>query len=120
MSSNISQQRLTAFKKQSGKCYYCGCIMWLKNPKQFALEHGISKSEASRFQCTGEHLLARCDGGTDEQKNIVAACRFCNSTRHKMKKPLVPAQYKYHIQKRLNKGKWHPQRLRHVLLQQTQ
>ncbi len=114
MSNNISKQRLAAFKKQSGKCYYCGCMMWLKNRKQFALEHCISELEASRFQCTGEHLLAKSDGGDISYKNIVAACLFCNSTRHKMKKPPVPAKYKSHIQTRLSKGKWHPLRLQHL------
>ena len=117
MSNNISKQRLAAFKKQSSKCYYCGCMMWLKNRKHFALEHGISELEASRFQCTGEHLLAKCDGGKNSYKNIVAACIFCNKTRHKMKKPPVPTRYKSHIQTRLGKGKWHPHRLQHLLSQ---
>jgi len=76
MSRNISKQRLAAFKKQSGKCYYCGSKMWLKNRKRFALEHDISEIEASRFQCTGEHLLAKSDGGKNSYKNIIAACFF--------------------------------------------
>lgn len=117
MSTNISKQRLAAFKKQSGKCYYCGSMMWLKDRKQFAFANGITESEASRFQCTGEHLLAKCDGGKDSYKNIVAACLFCNNARHKRKKPPVPGKYKSLIQSRLKKGKWHPQRFKH--LQQT-
>lgn len=114
MSSNISKQRLSAFKKQSGKCYYCGSMMWLKKRKKFSIEHGITDSEASRFQCTGEHLLAKCDGGKDSYKNIVAACLFCNNVRHKRKKPPKPAKYKSIIQGRLSKGKWHPRKLHHL------
>ena len=63
MSSKFSKQRLAAFKKQFGRCYYCGSPMWQDNPKEFAIKHVISKPEATRFQCTAEHLLARCDGG---------------------------------------------------------
>lgn len=114
MSNNFSKQRLTAFKKQSGRCYYCGSHMWLTNVKKFAFEHNISESEAARFQCTAEHMLARCDGGNNSSENIVAACRFCNNTRHKRKTPLVPNKFKSLIQKRLKKGKWHPHELHHL------
>jgi 5-methylcytosine-specific restriction endonuclease McrA len=114
MSSKYSNQRLAAFKKQSGRCYYCRSLMWLRNIKNFALEHNISESEAERFQCTAEHLLARCDGGKNSSENIVAACFFCNSTRHKSKKPLVPHEYKSHIQKRIKKDKWHPRKFRNL------
>lgn len=115
MSSLFSKQRLAAFKKQSGRCYYCGSFMWLKNCSKFAIEHNISESEAARFQCTAEHLLARCDGGNNSSENIVAACRFCNGTRHKRKTPLVPQKYRSYIHKRLQLGKWHPHKLHHLL-----
>lgn len=116
MSSRFSKQRLTAFKKQSGRCYYCKSPMWQNNPEEFAIKHGISKSAAARFQCTAEHLLARCDGGKDQESNIVAACLFCNKTRHhKRKNPPNPTEYRKYIKNRLNKGKWFPNSLRHVL-----
>lgn len=114
MSNNFSKQRLTAFKKQSGRCYYCGSHMWLTNVKKFAFEHNISELEAARFQCTAEHMLARCDGGNNSSENIVAACKFCNNTRHKRKNPLVPNKFKSLIHKRLKKGKWHPHELHHL------
>jgi len=113
MSSKFSKQRISAFKKQSGRCYYCGSPMWEDNPKKFASQHKITPKYAARFQSTAEHLLARCDGGKDQASNIVAACVFCNSTRHKMRKPLGPPSYRSHIQKRLQQGKWHPQKLKH-------
>jgi len=115
MSNKLSKQRLAAFKKQSGRCYYCNSLMWLKNPKKFAKEYNISESEAARFQCTAEHLMARCDGGNNSSENIVAACRFCNNARHNRKKPPVPAKYKSLVQSRLSKGKWHPHNLHRLL-----
>ena len=89
--------------------------MWEGNHKEFANKHKITKKYAGRFQCTAEHLLARCDGGKDQETNIVAACLFCNSKRHQRKKPLGPPRYKAHIQKRLEQGKWHPRKLRYSL-----
>lgn len=85
--------------------------MWEENPKDFASKHNVTKKYAARFKCTAEHLLARCDGGKDQEHNIVAACIFCNSKRHQRKTPLVPPEYRAHIQKRLQKGKWHPKTL---------
>ncbi|MFT5726748.1 MAG: hypothetical protein ACI8PB_000870 [Desulforhopalus sp.] len=111
MSSTIPNKRQVAFKKQSGRCYYCGSPMWEGKPKEFASKHKITPKYATRFQSTAEHLLARCDGGKDHETNIVAACLFCNSTRHKMRKPLSPPSYRSHIQNRLQQGKWHPQKL---------
>ena len=112
MPSKFSNKRHVAFSKQSGRCYYCGSPMWNTKPKEFASKHNITKKYAARFQCTAEHLLARCEGGKNQESNIVAACLFCNSKRHQRKKPLGPPKYKALIQKRLQQGKWHPQNLR--------
>jgi hypothetical protein len=89
--------------------------MWENKQKEFARKHDITQNYAARFQCTAEHLFARCDGGSNQESNIVAACRFCNSTRHKCKKPPTPEKYKSHICKRLKMGKWHPRRLQHII-----
>jgi hypothetical protein len=118
MSSNLPKKRLVAFNKQSGRCYYCGSPMWEGNQKEFANKHKITKKYAARFQSTAEHLLARCDGGKDHETNIVGACIFCNRKRHQRKKPLGPPKYRAHIKKRLQQGKWHPKKLRHLLSQQ--
>jgi 5-methylcytosine-specific restriction endonuclease McrA len=88
--------------------------MWEGTSESYALKHKISKKTAKRFQCTAEHLLARCDGGKDSTDNIVAACVFCNKKRHARKKQLAPCTYKKLIEKRLERGKWHPRKL-HVL-----
>jgi len=119
MPNFFSKQRIAAFKKQSGRCYYCGSFMWLENCKKFAIKYSISESEAARFQCTAEHLLARSDGGNNSSENIVAACRFCNGTRHRRKTPLVPNKYKSYIHKRIRQGKWHPYKFHHLLSSQS-
>ncbi len=114
MSSKLSKPRSEAFRKQAGLCYYCQKPIWLDDKEGFAVQHAISAAEAERFRCTAEHLKARCDGGGDEQSNIVAACLFCNQARHQRKRPPSPSQYKEHVQRRLNKGKWHPKSLQHL------
>lgn len=108
MPHQLSKLRSQAFKNQSACCYYCGKPIWLKDKKGFAAQHAMSTAAAEKFQCTAEHLLARCDGGGDNQSNIVAACFFCNNTRHRMKSPLPPPEYKKHVQRRISQGKWHP------------
>lgn len=94
MPSKFSKQRQIAFSKQSGLCYYCGSPMWESKPKEFANKHKITKKYAGRFQCTAEHLKARCDGGEDHESNIVAACIVCNRKHHQRKNPLGPPKYK--------------------------
>ncbi len=90
--------------------------MWSADPKQFAAESLMSVGTAARFQCTAEHLIARCDGGTDSRKNIVAACRFCNATRHEnRRKPPSPMEYEIHVQKRSKRGKWLPREIHNIL-----
>lgn len=106
MSLSISKLRNKAYQKQSGRCYYCGHPMWIDAKSNFADQHDISEKKAKWFQCTAEHLTARCDGGNDSQKNIVAACKFCNKIRHQAKKPLCPSDYKTKVKKRLSKGRW--------------
>ena len=115
MPSPIVKPRLDAFRKQAGRCYYCGSLMWLDDKEGFAIKHLISISAAAKFNCTSEHLVARCDGGGNSKLNIVAACLFCNNTRHRMKNAPTPNKYKEHIQRRLNKGKWHPRSLQHLV-----
>ena len=83
MSKVIPKNRLLAFKKQRGRCFYCGVPMWLENKRVFAAKHRITKKLAKRLRCTAEYLIARQDGGIDDCENIAAACLYCNSTRHR-------------------------------------
>ncbi|WP_207917205.1 HNH endonuclease [Rhizobium sullae] len=83
--------------------------MWDTNPQEFIIvRYGISAGLAKRFQCTAEHVEARRDGGTDVAPNIVAACLFCNTTRHKAKHPVDAAKHASVVRSRLAKGRWRP------------
>lgn len=99
------------FALQAGLCFYCGQPMWLHDLDSFANEHGISKARAGCLQATAEHLLARCDGGSDVRDNLVAACRFCNSRRHRTRHALQPTRYRMRARSQLAKGAWHGLRL---------
>ena len=83
MALKLARLRNQAFKLQSGLCYYCHQPMWQENPESFAQKQGVTLAQARQLQCTAEHLVPKEDGGGPNQKNIVAACRFCNSRRHK-------------------------------------
>ena len=67
--------------------------MWTKNAWAFAEQHGLRLEDCVHFQCTAEHVIARRDGGA-EIRNIVAACRHCNLTRHETEDPLPADLYR--------------------------
>lgn len=84
--------RRLAFERQDGRCYYCETPMWLKQ---------------GYLKCTAEHLKPVSEGGKDDPGNIVAACEFCNRTRHRAKKVLPPERYAYRVRARMASGQWH-------------
>ena len=96
-----------AYLLQSGRCFYCGALMWRKDSDQFASQYNLSPTQTMHLKCTGEHLIAHCEGGSASRSNIVAACRYCNSRRHQAVKPLTPDRYKKHVRKCVAKGHWH-------------
>lgn len=107
LSNSIQKHRNRAFIIQSGLCFYCHQPMWVKDKNSFISKYCIRPKRANLLQCTAEHLKARQDGGSNSRSNIVAACKFCNSRRHKAKKALTPDLYKTHVQNRLAKNNWH-------------
>lgn len=111
----LAKLRLAAFHRQNGRCFYCHLPMWTTDPLTFAAQYRLSAAQARRFQCTAEHLIARQDGGKDLEGNIVAACRFCNQTRHKRKSPPDAESYCALVAKRVTAGRWHfPEVLRRL------
>jgi 5-methylcytosine-specific restriction endonuclease McrA len=106
--------RKRSFNLQSGRCYYCESPIWLTDPDHFATTHRLSKQQTRSFQCTAEHLQARCDGGSDSPNNVVAACMYCNAQRHKRKDRIEPAAYRSLVQSRVRKGRWHRRMLTHA------
>lgn len=107
MTKSLARPRATAYARQSGRCFYCDSPMWTSNPREFALKHNITLAQAMRLQCTGEHLEARQDGGSDSLSNIVAACWHCNQRRHRRKEAPPPEHYKQFVRKRMSQGRWH-------------
>ncbi|TAU07808.1 hypothetical protein ELI55_24620 [Rhizobium ruizarguesonis] len=107
-SNKLKNLRIQAAQQQSWLCFYCRLPMWNTNPESYSLHYGISSGLAKRFQCTAEHVQARCEGGKDVAQNIVAACRFCNNARHKAKCPPDAMTHASVVRRRLAKGRWHP------------
>lgn len=97
---------------QGWACYYCEQPMWKDNPATFAAENSITLRQARLLQATAEHLTPRADGGCDSDKNIVAACAFCNIKRHKGRAVLSPSAYAVKVRRQLQSGRWHGLRLR--------
>ena len=115
MSRKIQKYRLLAFERQNGRCYYCEAPIWLEKIAEFAARFGLSLRQANLFKCTAEHRVARQDGGSDSSENIVAACWFCNSRRHRRKLALSPKAFKKLVSQRMKQLKWHPKQLHHML-----
>lgn len=115
MSNSISKLRSDAFLRQHGRCFYCTAAMWLGSPDAFARTYRIPLGDAARFRCTAEHLVPRQEGGRNTASNIVAACQFCNATRHRRRKALSPALYRIRVRHRLGMYRWHPGRVHHLL-----
>lgn len=115
MSKVIPKNRLLAFEKQEGRCYYCRVPMWLENKREFAAKHRITKKLAKRLRCTAEHLNARKDGGKNNRENIAAACLYCNSTRHRASEALSPNEYRKHVRCHCRRHEWHPREFNHLM-----
>ncbi|WP_425500975.1 HNH endonuclease [Pseudoxanthomonas gei] len=81
--------------------------MFLESVLQFAVSHRVSVGLALKLSCTAEHLVAKCEGGTDDASNIAAACYFCNTKRHARQVPLRVNEHRHLVRNRLNEGRWH-------------
>lgn len=101
--------RNAAFSRQAGRCYYCGCEMWLQSHLPLVDAYSLTRRQAQRFRCTAEHLKAQQDGGGHQRDNIVAACWGCNAMRHRPKCPeRDPERYRHLVRCLMAKSQWHP------------
>ena len=91
---SLPRVRSRAFKRQHGRCFYCSLPMWIDDAPSFSQRYGILLRQAAQFRSTAEHLKAWCDGGSNERKNIVAACFDCNTRRHRRKTPPSPERWR--------------------------
>lgn len=104
---NLQVMRRKAYSIQLEQCYYCGQPMWETDQKGFCSKFNISLKASKFFKCTAEHLIAKQDSGKNSADNIVAACLFCNRTRHLAKNPLNYNKYKTKVLTRMRLNKWH-------------
>lgn len=111
-SNKLAKLKIVHANQQNWRCYYCGFPMWQGDPTIFAARYRLPAAALNRFQCTAEHMQPRMNGGEDRRENIVAACQFCNQTRHRMSEVLSPAAFRQHVSKRVRTGKWHPREFR--------
>lgn len=116
MAHRYSSARNSAFHRQNGRCYYCSFPMWLTDRAGFAVAHGLTLGQTSRFQATGEHLLAQQDGG-GHGANVVAACHHCNQSRHRFRPRAAPNPDRFRalVQSRVKHLHWHPRELFRLL-----
>jgi hypothetical protein len=111
----LKRHRSEAARQQDFRCWYCTFPIWNADPDKFARRYRLPAGLVSRFRCTAEHLWARSMGGSNAASNIVAACAFCNHTRHKRKCPSTSEQHRITVAKRISQGRWHPLQAHKVL-----
>lgn len=111
MAQSITSLRQVAYRAQLGRCFYCSAPMWEDEPTEFVARYRVSRSLAFLLRCTAEHLDPKSCGGRDSIGNIVAACWFCNQTRHRAHTPLGPERYRQKVQSRVARGRWPTSRL---------
>ena len=104
--SAVFHSRLIAAKKQDHHCYYCGAPIWLDGLHIFASKYSLSLGQAKLLKCTAEHIIPRSQGGRNNVSNIVAACLYCNRTRHARPQAPDALTYKRLVQQRVAQGRW--------------
>lgn len=62
-----AQDLSAAFKRQSGRCLYCGCAVG---------------SRGNRTKWHADHFIPISRGGTNHPENIVIACETCNLVKY--------------------------------------
>ncbi|WP_409049552.1 HNH endonuclease [Delftia sp. UME58] len=77
---------------------------------RFLSDYKLPESLLPHVRCTAEHLIAKQEGGPDSEKNIVAACHWCNSKRHAYRSHSAPDPEKYRaeVQRAMARRLWHP------------
>jgi hypothetical protein len=108
MKKRLVRLRAISNETQDSRCYYCGVVMWLGDPSTFRARFDLKRKRVEAFQCTAEHLKARCEGGLDKAGNVVAACSLCIRRRHQGHRTAPPpAEYRRQVRTQLGRGKWH-------------
>jgi 5-methylcytosine-specific restriction endonuclease McrA len=70
--SDAPQKTRRIFEKSDGRCYWCRVdLIWQWD--------GVGEQPANIFHI--DHVVPVCDGGTNDEDNLVAACAACNHDR---------------------------------------
>ena len=96
-----------AFREQLGCCFYCKVPMWLRDPTSYLRTYAVPRNCVRLLQCTAEHLRPISERGRDAEYNIVAACAFCISTRHRARKVQPADRFTQLVRRPVAKGQWH-------------
>lgn len=75
--------------KSEWRCYYCG-----KDMSVCASYESAFKQYPHPDMPTIDHFIAKRNGGTNSQDNLVLACLDCNM----IKKAKTPEEFRYHMQ----------------------
>lgn len=107
--NKLAKLRIQSAITQQCRCFYCGLTMVEPALPDFAPK-GLKPKWQKYLRCTAEHLTARQDQGRDNSQNIVAACWWCNTRRHKGREEKAPdpLRYRLRVQSLMKKGGWHP------------
>ncbi|WP_408002845.1 HNH endonuclease [Pseudorhodobacter wandonensis] len=80
--------------------------MWDEAAAKISSKHNKFQAKLKALRCTAEHLHPRSEGGGNTAGNIVAACFYCNTRRHRRKCPLSPEAHREHVRQRMASGRW--------------
>jgi len=100
---NLRRKKMIA---QRGRCFYCDLPMWDEDLDPCLPISCRSAGLRKILRCTAEHLHPRTEGGANTTDNIVAACWYCNNSRHRRRQPLSPEAHRAHVQQRMAAGRW--------------
>ncbi len=75
------QRRRAIYSRDGFRCRYCGCDVLPANDPD--------RKRLHRAEATLDHKKHRSRGGDNSNRNLVTACRGCNSSRQANKRPRV-------------------------------
>jgi 5-methylcytosine-specific restriction endonuclease McrA len=109
MATKLQKLRHAAYVKQGGLCFYCNLPIWEDDEEVCSEILSIPERLTKLLRCTAEHLCAKQDAGADVPDNIVAACWWCNSQRHRIPTAAPrPEVYRAKVRKSVQRGGFHP------------
>jgi len=81
--SDAPEKTKRIFDRERGKCHWCGIGLLFR-------WEGEGDMPANQFHV--DHVIAVCDGGTNDEDNLVASCAACNHKRARDAKPRLVSE----------------------------